>query len=111
MRVRALMTVEIGTPLKPITVPPGGEFEIDDVDPENLRARGIVGDAVGETATLYEGLTDADKAASVYEEAWGLRQEGDNDAVLALYRQAARAASATWRQWPAQALPMTLPKR
>ena len=62
MRVRALMTVEIGTALKPRSVPPGGEFDIDKSDPENLIGRGIVEKSADADAQYFKGPTDAEKA-------------------------------------------------
>lgn len=39
--VVANMTIEAGTPAKPVTISPGQSFEIDGDDPENLLGRGI----------------------------------------------------------------------
>ena len=62
MRVRALMTVEIGTALTPRSVPPGGEFEIDKSDPENLIGRGIAEKATDSEAVFVKGPTPAELA-------------------------------------------------
>ena len=45
--VVANMTIEAGTPAKPVTIPPGQSFEIDDEDPENLIGRGIASPVAG----------------------------------------------------------------
>lgn len=44
--VVANMTIEAGTPAKPVTIAPGQSFEIDGDDPENLLGRGIVSPAL-----------------------------------------------------------------
>ncbi|WP_425065115.1 hypothetical protein [Reyranella sp.] len=45
--VVANMTIEAGTPAKPVTIAPGQSFEIDDEDPENLIGRGIASPVAG----------------------------------------------------------------
>lgn len=44
--VIANMTIEAGTPAKPVTISPGQSFEIDGDDPENLVGRGIASPAL-----------------------------------------------------------------
>ena len=64
MHVRALMTVEIGTPQRPISVDPGDLFDIAAGDPENLIGRGIVEKAEEGAGTFVVGPTNVDKTAA-----------------------------------------------
>ena len=59
IRVRAKMTIETGTPAKPVTVPFGSVFDMDDGDPENLLGRGIVEEIVDDDVVKVPASTGA----------------------------------------------------
>ena len=87
--VVANMTVEAGTPAKPVTIARGDTFEIDGDDPENLIGRGIVSPVSG--PSRVESLSPSSNPVQI-PEGW---EDFKADELVALARKLGATSEVT----------------